>query len=181
MFELPTPHPLRQSFGGSGLALKSKSCYPRLVERRDVDVVTMKSIVGSARGIFAALLACALFLAPLAAQAKMAGHAAAHEHAHALTGQSVGATAADAHEHGDHHHAGVADHGLNSPSQHNDHRDHHDGACCGTYCHSGCIVLDVVDFWMDVPVQAFAVFTRINTQAIVPDQLQRPPASLASL
>jgi hypothetical protein len=136
------------------------------------------------RRIFAALVACALFLAPLAAQAKMAAHAAPHQHRHAAAQQVVTTAVHDDHHgdhrHDDHSHTTTDVHQSHHPVGDNGHRDHHDGACCGTYCHSGCIVTSLIDFRIEVPAQTFAAFVEIGAPAVSPDQPQRPPSDLQS-
>ena len=137
------------------------------------------------RGIIAVLIACAFVMAPLAAQAKMAHHAASH----ALTVEHTSRThdghdkAVAAHHHADHDHAVAHDRVPTKSSQthEHDHRSHHDGSCCGTYCHSACTADTVETMPLIALAAAYATFTPVNLTAVAPDQPQRPPSIVLSI
>ena len=127
-------------------------------------------------GIVAALAVCVLVIAPLAAQAKMGLHNANHafmvEHtSHIHNGHSVTTLAAHRHDHGVAH-----DPVPTKTSQKQDHRSHHDGSCCGTYCHSACTADTLETMPLIALATAYATFTPVNLAAVAPDQPQRPPS-----
>ena len=128
------------------------------------------------RGMIAALVVSLLVMAPLAAQAKMAHHAAniarTVEHtSHSHDGHSGTAMAAHHHDH-----AVAHDRVPTKSSQKHDHRSHHDGSCCGTYCHSACTA-DIVETMLPIALTtAYATFTPVSLAAVAPDQPQRPPS-----
>ena len=132
-----------------------------------------RHMIDTWRGIIAALVVCLLIMAPLAAQAKMAQHAANHALTveHTQDGHSAATVAAQHHDH-------TVSHDLvpTKSSQKHDHRSHHDGSCCGTYCHSACTA-DIVETMLPIALTtAYATFTPVSLTAVAPDQPQRPPS-----
>ena len=130
------------------------------------------------RGIIAALVACVLVIAPVAAQAKMAHHAASHYLAaghptHCHDGHTA---ALPTHNHADHGTI-VADNSVTAKtSQQQDHQNNHDNSCCGTYCHSGCITSTVQNLPPVALATTYANLAPVNRVLVVPDQPQRPPS-----
>ena len=144
-------------------------------------MIVIERMVGTWRGIIAALVACVIVMAPLAAQAKMAQHTASHaagEHrSHDHGGAGTGPVAAlAAHDHADHNHPVAPDSMTHKTGQQHDHRDHHDGSCCGTYCHSGCIATVVEAVEPVLLASTYTTFTPVRLRAVAPDQPQRPPS-----
>ena len=144
-------------------------------------MTALARIFGIWRGMIGSLLACALVLAPLAAQAKMAQHAASHaagEHrSHDHSGAGSGPVAAlAAHDHSDHNYAMARNSETPKTGQQHDHREHHDGSCCGTYCHSACISSVAEAAEPILHAGNYATFTPVNLAAVAPDQPQRPPS-----
>ena len=132
-------------------------------------------------GIIAALVACALIVAPVAAQAKMSQHEASHSISFK---DKSGHGDARGHDVSGHQHAGHHDQAdepvpIKSSHQH-DHSKQHDNSCCGTYCHSGCIASSVEIPSPTALATAYAVFTPVHRLAVAPDQPQRPPSNLLS-
>ena len=148
----------------------------------------MERILGTWRGFIAALVACVLVMAPMAAQAKMALHAAshafmveaqAHDHNDFVdgdVGRKSPAAALAAHDHSDHDHTMARDPAPDQTGPQHDHRSHHDGSCCGTYCHSGCIAPLAEDVQPVVLASTYATFAPSSLTAVAPDQPQRPPS-----
>ena len=151
-------------------------------------MTAIELILGTWRGIIATLVTCVLVMAPMAAQAKMAQHAASHSfmvvpQAHDHDGSVDGGVARNshvaalaAHDHADHDHAMAHDPAPNRTGQQHDQRSHHDGSCCGTYCHSGCITTVAEDVQPVVLAGTYATFTPVSLTAVAPDQPQRPPS-----
>ena len=144
-------------------------------------MTALARIFGIWRGMIGSLLACALVLAPLAAQAKMAQHSVSHaagerrshDHDGAVSGPVV---ALVAHDHSDHNYAMAHNSETPKTGQQHDHREHHDGSCCGTYCHSACTA-DIVETMLPIALTtAYPTFTPVSLRAVAPDQPQRPPS-----
>ena len=136
-----------------------------------------KHMVDTWKGIVAALIACVLVMAPLAAEAKMAHHAANHVLAVENTHDHPATTVAAHH----HDHTMAHDQVPTKSSQNHDHRGHHDGSCCGTYCHSACISTGAEAAEPILQAGTYATFTPVNLAAVAPDQPQRPPSNLLSI
>ena len=151
-------------------------------------MTAIERILGTWRGIIAALVTCVLVMAPMAAQAKMAQHAAshaftvvlqAHDHDGSVDGgvaRNSHAAALPAHEHSAHDHAMAHDPAPNQTGQQYDQHSHHDGSCCGTYCHSGCIAPVAEGVQPVVLAGTYATFAPVSLTAVAPDQPQRPPS-----
>ena len=105
-------------------------------------MTAIERILGTWRVIIATLVTCVLVMAPMAAQAKMAQHAASHaftvvpqalvhDGSVDVAGNSHVAALA-AHDHADHDHAMAHDTAPTQAGQQHDQHSHHDGSCCGT-------------------------------------------------
>ena len=149
-------------------------------------MIAITRLVGTWRGVIAALVACVIGMAPLSAQARMAQHTvhnAAVEHRSLDRGQSQNspAVAVSSHDHSAHHHNMAGGSATPKSGQQHDHRDHQDGSCCGTYCHSGCIATMVEAGEPVLLAGIYSTFIAVNRAAVVPDQPQRPPSSRLSI
>ena len=132
-----------------------------------------------------ALLTLVLAVAPLAAQIVMSSHVHAAEPA--SPGGLVHIHHHDAgttphHSHASHDHGALASHhhhpdGVPQPVQHDD----GSGFCCGTFCHSACVMMSVLQVRHPVVRPSFERQLFQRFAAVDPDQLQRPPSVHLSL
>ena len=155
-------------------------------------MASLRVALRSVRGALSALLVLVLALAPLEARFIMAAHSDSHEQTASASASPHDHTrhATGHHDHKSHKHdivvhddgvqAAVDDVTSLAPEQH-DHSGGPDGACCGTFCHSACIEVAVVDIPGPPPSMAFARLTRTPLVAVVQGQLQRPPSNLLSI
>lgn len=149
-------------------------------------MVSLRVASQSVRKALSALLMLVLALAPFEARFMMAAHAGSHE--------QTASTSTSTHDHTQHatghhdqashnhnvlaHHDGVqaaADDVTGSAPEHHDHSGGPDGACCGTFCHSACIDVAILDIPNPSPSMAFDRLTATPLIAVAQGQLQRPP------
>lgn len=120
----------------------------------------------------------------------MAAHAGSHDHTASAAAAPAMSQAAGHHHKMTHDHHGSTDHEVldavskgnaAAAAEHHDHSGGPDGACCGTFCHSACIEVAVVDIPNPMPTTGYERLVSAPLLAVVQGQLQRPPSRLLSI
>lgn len=158
-------------------------------------MAAIRSHTRSFRRVLAALLVLVLAMAPFEARFMMAAHAGTYR-AGAMADGRAHDNAQHAmihHDHATHHHAPAHDlealesneGGTGFPTpvhhHHSGSSDSSDSACCGTFCHSACIEVAVLDIPLLSLVPRFEIAIVAPLTALAPGQLQRPPSRLLSI
>ena len=126
----------------------------------------------------AVLLVLVLAIAPFEARFMMAAHAGTHRAVAMADGLDHDRTqhAKSHHDHATHDHVG-----FRTPVHHQHSSGSSDSACCGTFCHSACIEVAVLDVPFLSPVPRFEIAIVVPLTALAPGQLQRPPSRVLSI